>query len=325
MTRQRSSRKRSGAIAKSRPNAVQNWLLRHFQVMLAALGRLSQYPVSTLMTSTVIGIAVCLPAGMWTILDNVKQLSGSLDGAASISLFLQIDANEQQISDLQQRLLKRNEIADIQLISRDAALAEFRQLSGFGDALDLLESNPLPAVMVVMPSRQHSTPAASAILLQSLKTEPLVDIAQLDLEWVKRLSALTQVAFRAVLILGTVLALAVLLIIGNTIRLEIQNRRAEIEISKLVGATNGFIQRPFLYTGFWYGLLGGLTAWLMVTVSLWLLAGPAETLSLLYNSSFELNLPGFSASLVMIFSSTLLGVAGAQLAVSRHLHAIEPE
>ena len=301
------------------------WFLRHIQVALASLGRLTRVPIGTLMTSTVIGIAVSLPTGMWVLLDNVKQISGSWDGAASISMFLNTETSEPEINELVARLETMPEISDIQLITRDDALIEFQQFSGFGKALDVLQENPLPPVLIVTPTLEHSAPQQAEKLLKALNQESHTEFAQLDLEWVKKFHAITEIAARAVVVLASVLSLAVLLIIGNTIRLEIQNRHDEIEITKLIGATNAFIRRPFLYSGFWYGLLGGVIAWLLVTVSLWLLAAPIEKLTGLYQSEFRLDVLSLPTTTVLLVGTAVLGLSGALIAVSRHLSAIEPE
>ena len=301
------------------------WFLRHIQVALSSLGRMSRAPIGTLMTATVIGIAVSLPAGMWVLLDNVKQISGSWDGAASISMFLKTDTPDADIDRLVARLDAMPEISEVQLITRDDALVEFQQFSGFGKALDVSQENPLPPVLIVTPTLKHSAPAEAEILLKKLNGESNTEFAQLDLEWVRRFHAITEIAVRAVIVLASVLSLAVLLIIGNTIRLEIQNRHDEIEITKLIGATNTFIRRPFLYIGFWYGLLGGAIAWFLVTVSLWLLAGPIEKLTGLYQSEFRLDVLSLPTTTVLLVGTAILGLLGALIAVGRHLHAIEPE
>lgn len=311
--------------SRSSGTGIHTWLLRHAQVSLASLGRLSRAPVGTLMTAMVIGIAVSLPAGMWVMLSNVKQISGSWDGAASISMFLKTDISETQLDALLVRVQAMPEVSEVQLITRDDALVEFQQFSGFAQALDVLQENPLPPVLIVTPTLQHSDPLAAEKLLKTLNGETATDFAQLDLEWVRRFHAITEIAIRAVVVLASLLSLAVLLIIGNTIRLEIQNRRDEIEITKLIGATNAFIRRPFLYTGFWYGLLGGALAWLLVTVSLWLLAGPIEKLTGLYQSEFRLDVLDLPTTLVLLLGTALLGLMGALVAVGRHLSAIEPE
>ena len=319
------SKKQSSPKTSSRPSWFRTWFLRHIQVALFSLGRLTRAPIGTLMTSTVIGIAVSLPAGMWVLLDNVKQISGSWEGGASISMFLKIDTTDDQISRLTARLNNMPEISDIQLITRDDALVEFQQFSGFGKALDVLQENPLPPVLIVTPTLEHSSPEKAENLLKSLNKESHTDFAQLDLEWIRRFHAITEIAIRAVIVLASVLSMAVLLIIGNTIRLEIQNRHDEIEITKLIGATNAFIRRPFLYSGFWYGLLGGVIAWLLVTISLWLLAGPIEKLTGLYQSEFRLDVLNMPTTTLLLLGTAILGLFGALIAVGRHLSAIEPE
>lgn len=322
------SKNKSKKLSPSRLDIRQwfrTWFLRHIQVALASLGQLTRVPVGTLMTSTVIGIAVSLPTGMWVLLDNVKQISGSWDGAASISMFLDTETSEAEIDDLLARLQVMPEISDIRLITRDDALIEFQQFSGFGKALDVLQENPLPPVLIVTPSLEHSAPQQAEKLLNKLNRESHTEFAQLDLEWVKKFQAITEIVARAVIVLASVLSLAVLLIIGNTIRLEIQNRHDEIEITKLIGATNAFIRRPFLYSGFWYGMFGGMIAWLLVTISLWLLAAPIEKLTGLYQSEFRLDVLSLPTTSVLLVGTALLGLAGALIAVSRHLTAIEPE
>ena len=313
------------ARKSSPPSRTHIWLLRHLQVALSSLGRLTRSPIGTLMTATVLGIAVSLPAGMWVMLDNVKQISGNWDGGASLSMFLKADINEQQVDELIGKLKLMPEIQNIEYVTKDDALVEFQQFSGLGQALEILQENPLPAVLIITPTLQHSTPAQADLLLKKLNQEPLADLTQLDMEWVERFHAITEIAIRAVIVLASVLSLAVLLIIGNTIRLEIQNRHDEIEITKLVGATNSFIRRPFLYTGFWYGLLGGVIAWFLVTISLWLLSGPIEKLTGLYQSQFRLDVLDLPTTMVLLLGSAFLGLAGARIAVGRHLRAIEPD
>jgi cell division transport system permease protein len=293
-------------------------------VMLHSLGRLSRAPLATLMTAAVIGIAIALPGGLHTLVSNVRSLSGAWDGSASLSLFLTPKVDEAGARDLAQRLGAWPEVGTTRVIGRDEALAEFRRLSGFGEALDLLGENPLPVVLLLQPSRAAGTPEGAAALAERLGRLPEVEMAQLDLEWVRRLHAMTRTAERGIWVLVALLSLAVLLIVGNTIRLEINNRRPEIEITKLVGATNAFIRRPFLYDGLWYGLLGGLIAWLLISISLLLLQGPVAELAGLYDSQFDLAGLSFGGSLVVLGGSGLLGLAGAWLAVGRHLAAIEP-
>jgi cell division transport system permease protein len=300
------------------------WLIRHLQVAISSLGRLSRAPFSTLMTTAVIGIALALPAGLHLLVGNLQALSGSWDGAASISLFLEQKVERDQADLLIDQLEKQAGITEVRLISREQALNEFKLLSGFNDALEALEENPLPNVIVVVPDEAHSEPAEAERLVTEIEKLDGVDYAQLDLQWVRRFHGITEIAKRGVLVLGALLGLAVLLIVGNTIRLEIQNRHAEIEITKLIGATNAFIRRPFLYSGLWYGFFGGIIAWVMIVLSLWLLAGPVSQLAGLYNSDFDLSGLNLLTIAGLLCGSAFLGLLGSWIAVGRHLSEIEP-
>ena len=300
------------------------WLQRHAQVSLASLGRLAHVPLATLMTSAVIGIALALPIGLHVLLDNLQNLSGGWESGASISLFLKQEVSDQHAGKLVEKLRLHQRIDSIQLVSKASALDEFRRLSGFGEALEALDSNPLPALIVIQPKAAYSAPETAEQLVHELELLEEADIVQLDLQWVRRLQAITEIAQRGVLVLAMLLGLAVLLIIGNTIRLEIQNRHAEIEITKLIGATNAFIRRPFLYAGLWYGLFGGIIAWLLVALSITLLSGPVARLAALYQHAFDLSSLDSSTLLLLLGGSVGLGLAGSWLAVAKHLSAIEP-
>ncbi len=301
------------------------WLTRHLQVGLSALGRLTRTPLSTLMTTTVIGITLALPTGLYLLLTNLQQLAGSWEGATTISLFLKMDISDHQAGQLARRLRERNGIDGIEVISRNAAMQEFRRLSGFSEALEALGDNPLPPVLVVQPGLRFDDPENARRLLEAMRSLPEVDIARLDMQWVKRFHAITEIARRGVLVIATLLGMAVLLVIGNTIRLEIQNRRAEIEVTRLVGATNAFIRRPFLYSGLWYGLIGGTIAWALVSVAFWLLQHPVERLAALYHSGFGLTTMDVYTVLTLLGGSALLGLSGSWISVSRHLRGVEPD
>ncbi|MES9850521.1 MAG: permease-like cell division protein FtsX [Candidatus Thiodiazotropha sp. L084R] len=300
------------------------WLQRHAQVSLSSLGRLFGNRVSSLMTCAVIGIALALPVGLHVMLSNLQGISGGWDSGASISLFLKQNVSDTQAISLAEKLRQHGRIENVELINRRSALEEFQNLSGYADALEALESNPLPNLLVIQPKAKYTTAETAQQLVQELRLLPEAEIVQLDLQWVRRLQAITVIAQRAVVVLAGLLSMAVLLIVGNTIRLEIQNRRTEIEITKLIGATNAFIRRPFLYTGFWYGLFGGLIAWILVGLSIILLSAPIARLAQLYQSSFDLSSLDFMTVLVLLSGSSLLGLAGSWLAVGRHLSAIEP-
>lgn len=276
------------------------------------------------MTTAVIGIALALPSGLHVVLKNAQQLSGGWDGAAQISLFLNRSVGDDEAERLAKQIQKLPQVAGVTYISRREALLEFQRLSGFGDALQALKDNPLPSVLVIRPASEASTPKATEALLERLGAYPPVDLAQLDMQWVKRLYVIMELVRRGVVVLAILLAIAVLLVVGNTIRLAIQNRRDEIVVMKLIGGTDGFIRRPFLYTGFWYGLFGGLIAWVLVTLSLSILSDPVERLAGLYQSRFELSGLDLASAIMLLATSILLGLAGSWLAVGRHLREIEP-
>lgn len=312
----------AGAQRGLKTGGLGAWATRHFQSLFFTLGRLYRNPLSTSMTVAVLGIALALPAGLQILVANTRALAGDWEGAARISVFLQQNTRPADAKALADKLRARPDVAALDYITADQALAEFRQFSGFGDVLDTLDENPLPAVLVIMPT----DPAAAAVttLAAELEKLPEADRVQLDTQWLKRLQAILDIVRRAIFVLAVLFAIAVIVIISNTIRLDIQNHRAEIEVQKLVGATDAFIRRPFLYSGFWYGLLGGITAWLLSVLSLWLLSGPVRALAGLYGSQFALEGLGVNGSLLLLGTGSLLGWLGSWVAVGRHLGEIEP-
>ncbi len=304
--------------------SVQIYFIRHIQVALNSLGRLYRAPLASFMTAAVLGIALALPSGLYLLTGNLQRLSTQWDGSANFSLFLHKSVTVQQMRTLRKKLAQWPEIDSLRLITPDQALAEFRELSGFGEALDALDENPLPSVITIKPVQNRSDAESAAALLDKLRSLPEVELAQLDLQWVKRFSAIVEIVRRSIWVMAALLGLAVLLIIGNTIRLEIQNRRDEIEITKLIGATNAFIRRPFLYSGIWYGILGAVLAGLLVEFAFLQLHGPVRQLAGLYQSGFSLQTLSLSDAFALLGTGTVLGLLGARLAVGRHLAAIEP-
>ena len=320
---QRHSRQH-GSTNLRRLLSPRTFLQRHAQVALDSLGRLFRNGVSTLMTAAVIGIALALPSGLYLLLDNLHRLSGSWEGQTSLSVFLKQEIGNDAARRLADSLASWPEISAVQLVTPQQALQEFSEHSGFADVLGLLEDNPLPVVLIVTPAAEQTGPAASSALQKRLSSLPETDLAQLDLQWVQRLAAILDIARRGVLLVSALLALAVLLVIGNTIRLEIQNRREEILVTKLIGATNAFVRRPFLYSGTWYGIFGALLAWTLVETGFWLLSDPVAKLVGLYQSEFTLETLPLMLLGLLLFAGVLLGLLGSWLAVGRHLHAIEP-
>lgn len=308
----------------SRSSPFKAWLTHHARTLVASLGFLSRNAISSLMTMAVIAIALALPAGLYAMLDNLSRASIGWDDSAQISLFLKDSVSGEQAQALADKLARHQGIEKVKFIHKDQALAEFQRISGFSAAIESLGSNPLPHVLAVKPKVDAKQPGSVAKLVTELGQRKEVDLAQLDLQWVKRLYALIDIAHRSIWIVAGLLGLAVLLVVGNTIRLDIQNRRAEIEVTKLIGGTNAFIRRPFLYTGFWYGLCGGLLAWALTALAVGLMARSVTRLATLYDSGFQLIGLGFGEGLLLVASSCLLGLAGSWIAVGRHLHEIEP-
>ena len=301
-----------------------SWQYHHRHSARDSLRRLLASPMSTLMTWLVIGIALALPVGLNVALDNARSVSVGWDSPAQVSLFLRPEVSMDAAELLRERIGLWPEVAGARLVSRDAALEEFRQLSGFGDVLQNLDDNPLPHLLLVTPADSELEAGRAAALQERLQQEAGVERAVLDMEWVQRLNALVALSQRAVGALGLILAMGVLLVIGNTIRLAIENRREEIIVIKLVGGSDAFVRRPFLYTGFWYGLGGALVAWVVIAAALWWLRGPLATLALLYQSDFSLRGLGVVGGVILLAGGASLGLLGSWLAVARHLSAIQP-
>jgi cell division transport system permease protein len=287
-----------------------------------SLDKIYQAPTTTIMTVAVIGITLSLPGGFYLFLKNIDAISGDFRSSSQISLYLDLDISEKQARALEKQIANTANVTSTRFISRESSLEEFRQNSGFGKSIDTLSSNPLPHTIIVEPVEADTFTVRN--LLNTLQAMPEVEIAKLDTEWLERLYTIIEIAKRSVIIITILFAFAVLLIIGNTIRLDIQNRYQEIIVTKLIGATDAFIRRPFLYGGVWYGLLGGIISWLIVEIGYLAIAGPLERLNLLYQSDMNLITFSFHDFIILITSSTLLGLAGSWIAVARHLNQIEP-
>lgn len=319
------TRKRDYQVSPGFLTLFRSYFIRHIQVFFYSLGQVSRTPVSTLMTCMVIGIALALPTGLHTLLKNAQQLSGGWESTAQISVFLKKKITASQAQKIKSDIQSWPDVISVHYISREQALKEFQSLSGFGDALKALNTNPLPSVLIVKPELSKNNEQTTQALLRKIRSLRQTDKAQLDMEWIRRLYAIMNIVERGVQILGGLLALAVLLVVGNTIRLAIQNRRKEIVVMKLIGGTDAFIRRPFLYTGFWYGLFGGIIAWLLVSFAMLSISSPIEKLTTLYQNQFELNNISLLTTLMLLAISIFLGLIGSWLAVGRHLREIEPQ
>ena len=320
------SRQRADGASQSRARLSDryNAWLRHHRLSAAdSLHRVLDRLFASVMTWLVIGIALALPVGLDVALDNAGELSSGWDTPSQISLFLAEDTSAEAARAFAVELAQREDVVSTRFVSREDALAEFSALSGFADVLASLDSNPLPNLLLVTPAASLNS-AATGGLRSQLEQEPLVDEAVLDMEWLQRLNSLMELSRRLVQAVGALLLLGVVLILGNTIRLAIENRRDEIVIVKRVGGSNPFVRRPFLYTGLWYGVGGGAFAAGLVSAALWFLAQPVADLAALYQSQFRLRGLGLMGTLNLVLLGGLLGLAGAWLAVTRHLAEIEP-
>ncbi|WP_461517544.1 permease-like cell division protein FtsX [Porticoccus sp.] len=305
---------------------LKSYVDHHRSVFVSTGRRLLAEPVQTLMTALVVAIALGLPAALYVGVVNLQQLGGRVESSAQMTVFLKKTANAADIDSLQKNLQKDPDIQSVSYISSQQALQEFQLLSGFGNVLEMLDDNPLPSVLLVQPDpRFRADLVGSEALVARIAGLATVDDVRLDMKWMRRLQGILEIGQRLVLSLGLALSLGVLLIIGNTIRLAIESRRDEIVVVKLVGGTDSYVRRPLLYTGLWYGLLGGLIAWLLVLLAMLWVAGPVAKLAVLYQTSFQLAGLGMTGLLGLLLSGALLGLIGAWLAVARHLASIEPK
>lgn len=301
----------------------QAYALDHARTLLFSLGKLCRTPWASLMTVAVIGIALALPSGLYVFLKNLQAITGTWGDTTQISLFLKSGTSLREMHAFAGQLRTRTDLTVRKLVDAEQALDEFRQQSGFGEALDSLDENPLPQVIIVNPTDTRQS--AIKRLVEELSHLAEVDSAVLDMQWLQRLDTIMEIAKRTVTGIATMLAVAVLLIVGNTIRLDIHNRSNEIKIIKLAGATDGFVRRPFLYGGLWYGISGGIFAWIMIYLTLTFVEGPVKRLAKLYNSQFQLLGLDSLDTFIIVLLSGALGLAGSWLAVARHLSKIEPE
>ncbi len=302
---------------------VAAWAARHISTAAAALGRLASQPFSSLMTILVIGVTLALPAAMHLVIKNAQSISASWDNALDFSVYLKAETSSDDAQRLADIISQRADVARVTLISAEDALADFREHSGFGEALDHLTVNPLPHTLVVRPS-DVNTELSMDLLNEELGNLPQADFVQVDTEWVQRFHAILEIMQRAIAMGAGLLGAAIVVIIGNTIRLDIQSRREEIEVTKLIGASNAFVRRPFLYTGLWYGLGGGILALALVLYGLFALEGPVARLAGLYNSGFEVLALDLPESSMIIATGVALGLVGSWIAATRHMRRIEP-
>jgi cell division transport system permease protein len=299
-------------------------LTRHLQALLGALGRLARSPLSTLLTLLVIALALALPASLRLFVTNAEAATGNFGNAIDLSVYLKTDVPLAKAQQLASAARQRADVAEVTLVPADKGLEDFRTYSGFGEALAALKENPLPHVLHVRPRAAASSAAALETLRGYFSAWPEVDLVQVDSQWVMRFNAILDVLRRLLLMAAALLGVGVLAVIGNTIRLEIAGRRAEIEVIKLVGGSNSYVRRPFLYTGMLYGLGGALLAWGILALALAVLGESVANLARLYGSHFELMGPTAAEIGTLLGAGAALGWLGAWISAARHLAGIEP-
>jgi cell division transport system permease protein len=297
---------------------------RHLQALLGSLGRLSRSPLATLLTLLVIALALALPAALRLLVTNAQAATGNFANAIELSVYLKSDVPLAKGKQLAAAAQQRADVAQVQLISAEQGLEDFRRYSGFGDALAALKENPLPNMLHVRPRPEYASSAALEALRHYFTAWPEVDLVEVDSQWVMRFNAILDVLRQLLLIAAALLGAGVLAVVGNTIRLEIAGRRAEIEVTKLVGGSNSFVRRPFLYTGVLYGLGGALLAWGIVALAIAVLDESVANLARLYGSRYVLTGPSLEEVGVLLGAGVVLGWLGAWLSATRHLRSIEP-
>lgn len=300
------------------------YVIRHMQQAIGSIGDLWRTPFTSIMTVLVLGISLTLPATLHLFVKNTQTVTEQWDSASEITLFLKLSTTDKTAQNFVQRVQLYPEVDQVVYISAEQALREFKLISGFGQALEYLDDNPLPATVLVTPTKRFSQVQAARELLVKLEKEREVEQGKLDLEWLTRLEAMAALIEDMVIGIALLLCLSVVLIIGNTIRLAILNQKDAIAVMKLVGATDSFIQRPFLYAGVWYGVLGGLIASICVALLASYLSGALTNLTDLYQSQFVLSGLSFYEFMFLQIVAVSLGLLGSYISVYQHIRAIEP-
>ncbi len=300
---------------------MKTWLIHHRKALGAAIGRLTGTPVSTLLGALVIGIALALPATGHLVLANLDSVSRQVSAKPQISLFMALDADKEAAAEIQSRIKHTADLEAWHFVPRESTLRRLRDNEGLAEVIDSLPKNPFPDAFIIEPATD------SAVALERMRAAmadwPHVEHAQLDSAWVKRLHALLRLGRIAVAILAALLGVALVVVTFNTIRLQILTLRSEIEVSRLLGATHGYIRRPFFYYGGLQGLLGGVVAWLIVMAAAQALRAPVTELAGLYNLTFALRILPLRDTAILLAFAALLGWFGAWLSVARHLREAE--
>ena len=318
--------RRASRPAARPPSRIGTWFDHHLYSLVASLGRVLGKPWATALTVGVMAVALALPLGLWLVLGNVQRLSGSVQDSRVISVFLKASTTPARATALADELRGRSNVARVELRTPAQGLEMLRSAGGLGDSIDAAVAvgtdaaadNPLPYLLLVTPSGDES------LLAADLGQLPEADLVQHDATWRSRLDGWLRFGGRVALVLAALLGLGALLVVGNTVRLDIQSRREEIGVLQLLGATDGFIRRPFLYLGAWYGLGAGVVAVGLLAAAGMALRAPLAELAARYGSAFELS--GFVPLhvAVVLVAATLLGLIGAGVVTGHYLRQTRP-
>jgi cell division transport system permease protein len=300
-----------------------SWSRRHSYSFFSSLGAMFQHRIGTLMTILVLGIAILLPLGLYVTLNNLDRLDLQQEQWGAITVFLSEDIDQASINSLSQSLESRADVNSVEQVSPEQGMAEFQESSGFGQSLEMLEDNPLPWVLMVNPVVEGSNEPDLQLrlnqLMSHLESRPEVQSVQFDHKWLQRLGRMLELGRAAVLVLIILFGLAVIVVVANTIRLDVAARSEEIEILALVGAVNSFIRQPFLYAGFWYGLMGGALAAGLMQLCLFYLDAPLTSLLDAYGQGIHLYGLSMNDIVILALASGFLGMLGAWVSVQRYL------
>jgi cell division transport system permease protein len=301
------------------------WMRRHSYSFFSSLGVLLQHKIGTLMTVLVLGIAMFLPLGLYTTLSNLEGMDLRQDEWSAVTVFLKSGTSESEVKQLAEELDKRIKPEVISLISPAEGMADFREASGFGESLDTLEENPLPWVMQISPGPGSTEEIEASVtrLTSYLETVDSVELTQFDYKWLQRLGLMMELGQAAVLVMILLFGLAVVVVVANTIRLDVASHAEEIEILALVGAGNAFVRQPFLYTGLWYGLMGGALALVLLAMTMFYLGRPLGLLLETYGTAFNMRGLGISNTFWVLVIAAFFGWLGAWISVQRYLRKLK--
>ncbi|MDE1315260.1 permease-like cell division protein FtsX [Vibrio aestuarianus] len=314
--------KKNTKVREPKRTQTDSFFTVHLKQAKASFSSLWLRPLGNILTLAVISMALAMPACMYLLSKNIASVANNVTSHSQISVYLQENTPEARIMVLKDELESLTDIASVEYISSQQGLADLSQYAGFEQAISLLDDYALPGVLIITPDVEQQDQIKA--LAKKIQTEQDVTDVRLDEDWLARLDAIRALATVIVASLSVLMLGSVFLIVGNTLRFNVQANKDEIQTMKLIGATDGYILRPYLYSGMWFGLLGACTAWLLTAFITVLLNGAVEDLALLYDSRFRLIGLSWDESLLLLMLGTFLGCIAAKVSAKRHLKEIEP-